>query len=130
MIITVSRLLPNPSWQIKLWRIDRLLPNLPKFISAKVFYHMLRTYVLTYVSTYNYVLLFIILDFYLSALSLKEDKNVKMFIKSLSLHLISSSHHGHVDIFAPLTTSGTYVHLYIRTYVCQCMCINMYVCNS
>ena len=72
-----------------------------------------------YVSTY-------ILDFYLSAQSLKEDKSVKMFIKSLSLHLISSSHHGHVDIFAPLTTSGKYLHMYVHVYdylrICTLIC--------
>ena len=50
------------------------------------------------------------LDFFVSALSLKEDKNVNTFMKSLSSHLTSSLHYGHIDIFAPLTTSGMYTN--------------------
>ena len=39
-------------WRIKLWRIDRQSPNLPKFISTKVFYHNYGAYICTYMCKY------------------------------------------------------------------------------
>ena len=99
--------------------------NIEIYVPLKVFYHTVHTCICTMHNYYVYVSTYI-LDFYLSAQSLKEDKSVKMFIKSLSLHLISSSHHGHVDIFAPLTTSGKYLHMYVHVYdylrICTLIC--------